>query len=173
MADTTDKKLPTIVYVEDNNGDAVLLEEAMRERGHAVELVIIDKGDKALHYFQVKDTAADLPPPHCILLDSMLPMMSGAQLIAYLRNSATFNKTPVYIFATEIEYQAICKAATVSSESVLTKPGGWTEFLALADLLMKSTKAHVEGTAASSLDDHPETHAEGALRGRHSQNSRR
>jgi len=94
MGNTTDHHIPTIVYVEDNKGDAVLLEEALRERGHEVELVIIDKGDKALHYFKVKDSAADLPPPHCILLDSNLPLVTGAQLIKFVRNSAIFNQTP-------------------------------------------------------------------------------
>ena len=173
MSDTTNKQLPTIVYVEDNKGDAVLLEEAQRERGHAVELVIIDNGDKALHYFEVKDRAGDLPPPHCVLLDSLLPLVTGAQLIAFLRNSTVFTDTPVYIFAAEAEYQVILKTAKVSRESILTKPGKWEEFLALADLLMKSAEAKADGTAASSVDDHPETHAEGELRGQHPEHSRR
>jgi len=57
------------------------------------------------------------------------------------------------------------KTAPVSRESVLTKPGIWSEFLALADLLMTSSQANVAGTAASEDDDLPETHAEVALCG--------
>ena len=69
MANTTDSHLPTIVYVEDNAGDAVLLEEALREQGHACQLLVIETGDKALHYFNIKKSEDNLPPPHCILLD--------------------------------------------------------------------------------------------------------
>ncbi len=38
MTDTTDKNLPSMVYVEDNTGDAVLLEEALRECGLRIHL---------------------------------------------------------------------------------------------------------------------------------------
>ena len=62
MTNTTDTHLPTIVYVEDNDGDTLLLEEALRARGHKAQLLVIEKGDSALHYFQVKETAKDVPP---------------------------------------------------------------------------------------------------------------
>ncbi len=145
MADTTNKNIPTIVYVEDNSGDAVLLEEALRERGHAVELLVIEKGDKALRYFQIKDSARDLPPPHCILLDSHLPIVTGAQLITFVRGSSLFDQTPVYIFASEDEYREIIGAVPVSRESFLTKPNSWEHFLALADLLMDSAVSNIVG----------------------------
>ena len=164
MNDTTDKHIPTIVYVEDNSGDALLLEEALRDRGHAVELLIIERGDKAMRYFEVKNTARDLPPPHCILLDSHLPLVTGAELVKFIRNSEVFRQTPVYIFASEREYREIAKTAPVSLESFLNKPSRWDQFLALADLLMGSTIANSTGTAASPGDDRPEVHATGGLR---------
>ena len=67
MTNTQKTDIPTIVYVEDNSGDALLLEEALREKGHATHLLVIDNGEKALRYFEIKDKARDLPPPHCIL----------------------------------------------------------------------------------------------------------
>jgi len=66
MTNTTDTHLPTIVYIEDNGGDTLLLEEALRANGHKSQLLVIEKGGTALHYFQVKETAKDVPPPHCI-----------------------------------------------------------------------------------------------------------
>ncbi len=138
MPNTTDSHLPTVVYVEDNSGDAVLLEEALRERGHSVELLILESGDKALRYFKIKDSARDIPPPHCILLDAHLPVISGTELIIFIRKSEVFDKTPVYIFASRIDYKAILENVSVSRESFLTKPDTWTKFLELADLLMRS-----------------------------------
>jgi len=154
----------TIIYVEDNHGDALLLGEALTERKHDAALVIIDNGAKALHYFEVKAKVKDVPPPHCILLDTHLPIITGLQLIDFIRSSETYKDTPVYIFASEQEYAKLKKATVISSESFLVKPDVWDGYLALADLLMKSAEANRKDLKASPTDDKPEVHAEGELR---------
>lgn len=156
--------VPTIVYVEDNAGDAILLQEALSECGHPTVLTIIHDGAKALRYFEIKASAHDVPPPHCILLDTHLPVVTGVELLHFLRGSPLFNDTPVYIFASKAEYLALLKETVVSDESFLSKPTSWKEFLALSDLLMRSATAKQEGTVASTEDAKPEVHAEGALR---------
>jgi CheY-like chemotaxis protein len=164
MANTTDSHIPTIVYVEDNAGDARLLEEALRARGHATQLQVIENGAMALRYFEIKATARDVPPPHCILLDSYLPAVTGAQLLRFIRGSRVYDDTPVYIFAAEKEYQDLIRTGVVSRESFITKSDSWDGFLQLADLLMRSAKAKQEDLPASPTDTKPEAHAEGALR---------
>jgi CheY-like chemotaxis protein len=156
--------LPTIIYVEDNHGDALLLREALLERKHQVNLVIIENGAKALHYFEIKAKVRDIPPPHCILLDTHLPIVTGLQLISFIRGTAGYNDTPVYIFASESDYAALRATIVVSKESFLIKPNTWERFLDLADLLMKSAEAKADNVVASALDSKPEVHAEGALR---------
>ncbi|MBA3684462.1 MAG: response regulator [Planctomycetes bacterium] len=164
MADTTQTHLPTIVYVEDSAGDAMLLEEALRESGHAVQLLVIEKGDKALHYFKIKESARDLPPPHCILLDAYLPVVTGGELLRFLRSSRVYDDTPIYIFAPETEYRDVIDAGTVSKESFISKSSTWDGFLQLADLLMASATAKQDDIPASPTDSNPEVHAEGSLR---------
>ena len=129
---------PTIVYVEDNDGDATLVEEALHERGHQVELLMIENGDHAMRYFRIKETARDLPPPHCVLLDSHLPAVTGVELVKFLRGSEVFRAIPIYLFGTEREYGEIASTVPVSRDSFLRKPADWAGFLALADLLMRS-----------------------------------
>ncbi len=161
---TTPPAKPTIIYVEDNHGDAMLLQEALTERHHDVALATIDNGSKALHYFEVKAKVRDVPPPHCILLDTHLPIVTGLQLIEFIRGSEAYHDTPVYVFASEKEYAALKKATVVSGESFLIKPTDWEGFLALADLLMKSAEAKEGDLKASPTDEKPEVHAEGDLR---------
>ena len=96
MPNTTDMHIPAIVYVEDNAGDSLILEEALREGGHRIQLMVIDNGAKALNYFRLKSTAKDLPPPHCILLDTCLPAVTGAGILKFIRGNEVFNDTPVY-----------------------------------------------------------------------------
>lgn len=164
MTNTTKTHIPTIVYVEDNAGDALLLEEALRERGHSAQLLVIEKGDMALRYFQVKESARDLPPPHCILLDAHLPIVTGAQLLRFIRGSRAYDDTPVYIFAAEAEYADIVASKIVSKESFITKSNSWEGFVQLADLLMRSAIAKQDDRTASPTDSNPEVHAKGDLR---------
>jgi len=172
MTNTTKSHIPTIVYVEDNAGDALLLEEALRDRGHATQLLVIEKGDSALHYFEIKAEAHDVPPPHCILLDAHLPAVTGAALLRFIRGSRVFDDTPVYIFAAERGYEDLIQARIVSKESFLTKPGTWDGFIQLADLLMRSASAKQDDAPANATDSRPEVHADGALR-RHDPKGRR
>jgi len=164
MANMTDSHIPTIVYVEDNAGDAILLGEALRERGHAAQLLVIERGDKALHYFKIKAAEGQLPPPHCILLDSHLPCVTGAELLRFIRGSKVYDDTPVYIFAPESEYKDLLQANIVSKESFITKSSSWGGFIQLADMLMCSAKAKQDDKPANSSDSKPEVHAKGALR---------
>ena len=164
MTNTTKTHIPTIVYVEDNAGDAVLFEEALREGNHAVQLMVIDRGDKALRYFEIKATAGDLPPPHCILLDAHLPCVAGSQLLRFIRGAQAYNDTPVYIFASPNDYEDLIQAQVISKESFISKCNSWDEFLQLADLLMRSAVAKQNQAPASATDSKPEVHAEGALR---------
>jgi CheY-like chemotaxis protein len=167
MANTTNVGLPTIVYVEDNAGDALILEEALRTRQHAVELLVIDHGARALHYFKIKESARDLPPPHCILLDNHMPAVTGMEIMQFIRGSPVYNATPVYIFAPQSAYRAIQLKTRVSLESFITKPENWAGFLQLADLLMGSVQAKLDHVPANSVDDQPEVHAQGPLRAEH------
>ena len=164
MTNTVDTHVPTIVYVEDNAGDAVLLEEALLAGGHAAKLLVIEHGAKALRYFEVKGSACDLPPPHCILLDAHLPVVTGSQLLRFIRGSRVYDDTPVYIFSSETGYQDLLQAGIVSKESFLTKTNSWDGFLKLADLLMRSATAKQEEVPACATDSKPEVHAEGELR---------
>ena len=164
MGNTTNTHIPTVVYVEDNNGDALLLEEALRESGHAVELLVIADGSQALHYFKIKASARDLPPPHCILLDAHLPLVTGSELLRFIRGAEIYADTPVYIFSAETEYKDLLQANLVSKESFITKADSWDGFLQLAHLLMKSATAKQNNLPASTTDSKPEVHAEGALR---------
>ncbi len=163
MTNTANTHLPTIVYVEDNDGDALLLEEALRALGFATQLLVIADGSKALRYFEIKESAQDVPPPHCILLDGYLPAVTGAQLFRFIRGSKVFDDTPVYLFAPEVHYKDLLADQNVAKESFITKPHTWDGFLELAKLLMRSAQAKQEGAPATPGSTTPEVQAEGEL----------
>jgi len=65
------------------------------------------------------------------------------ELLAFIRSSHNFDGTPVYIFADKSIYQHALRDGLVSTKSFLTKPGIWSEFLILADHLMKSAEVNM------------------------------
>jgi DNA-binding response OmpR family regulator len=134
------ERRPVIVYVEDNTGDSQLLREAFIEQGHEVELLVFEHGERALHYFQVKAKARNLPPPHSILLDAHLPMVTGIELIKFIRSSDAFEHTPVFIFANAAAYADVSSAVEISPDSFLKKPDEWEQFCLLADTLMRGAR---------------------------------
>ncbi|MBA3684460.1 MAG: response regulator [Planctomycetes bacterium] len=164
MTTPAQRHLPTIVYVEDNAGEAGLFKEALRDGDHAVELLVFATGDQALAYFRAWENPSELPLPYCILLDSQLPVVAGSQLLRFIRGSRVFDATPVYIFAPETDYRDLIQAGIVSIESFITKSRDWDGFVQLADLLMRSVSAQQDATPACATDSKPEVHAEGALR---------
>ena len=163
MTNTTDSHIPTIVYVEDNAGDARLLEEALRARGHATQLLVIEQGAMALRYFKVKESARDLPPPHCILLDSYLPAVTGIELLRFIRGSRVYDDTPVYIFAAESQYRDFMHDQPVAKESFISKSDSWDGFLQLADMLMRSAAAKQDDQESNRTDSKREAHAQADL----------
>jgi len=156
MPNTTNTHLPTILYVEDNEGDALLLTEALRVKGHATQLLILEKGDKALRYLQVKASASDVPPPHCILLDGYLPVVTGIELLRFIRGSRSFDQTPVYIFNLQRNYSQLVTSGMVSEDTFLVKPNTWDGFLLLADHLMRSAEITMKHPEVVATKDNPE-----------------
>ncbi len=164
MSDTTNPHLPLIVYVEDNAGDAALLEEALREGGHRVQLLVMETGDRALHYFKVKASAKDIPPPHCILLDHYVQVVTGGQLLRFLRACDLYRDTAVYLFAAMSGYRDLIDEGHVSEKSFLTKPIDWDGFVQLSNLLMRSATMSQERRKSDHLRPSPEIPAPEALR---------
>jgi CheY-like chemotaxis protein len=81
-----------IVLVEDNEADAFLIREALRQSGIAFELSHLNNGDRALDYlFRAS------PPPSLLLLDLHLPGTDGPEILRAIRGEARLASMPVII----------------------------------------------------------------------------
>ena len=127
----------SILYVEDNIGDAVLLQEAFAERASQVKLLVLPDGDQALHYLKMKETARDAPPPHAIILDGHLPRVSGRELLAFIRSSDFLHGIPHLLFLEERECAKASEEFGLEPERCVQKPTDWDGLLALVDSIIK------------------------------------
>ncbi len=85
----TDK---AILLVEDSAADAYLIERAVKDCGQDLQLWTTADGGEALQLLR-KAT------PVLILVDLLLPKMSGTQLLAEIRQLPAYQATPIVILS--------------------------------------------------------------------------
>ena len=81
-----------ILLVEDSTADAYLIQRAVKDCGQDIQLWTTADGAEALQLLR-KVT------PALILIDLLLPKMSGTQLLAEIRQLPAYQATPIIILS--------------------------------------------------------------------------
>jgi two-component system, chemotaxis family, response regulator Rcp1 len=76
-----------ILIIEDNDGDLILLREALRSVQLPCEIVTFTDGERALQHIREIASSESTPKPDAVLLDMHLPMLEGATLLEAMRSS--------------------------------------------------------------------------------------
>jgi CheY-like chemotaxis protein len=130
-----------LVLIEDNPADVLLVREAIKERGLAVELIA---------YPDVPEAIAGLgnpgnPLPDAILMDLNLPRGEGMSVIKTLRASERLSAVPLAILTSSQSPRDLEQAQRLRVNSYIHKPSTLDEFLttvgdAVSQLLSKSSE---------------------------------
>jgi CheY-like chemotaxis protein len=134
-----------VVLIEDNPADVLLVREAIRERGLAVELI---------SYADVPEAIAGLgnpgnPLPDAILMDLNLPRGEGMTIIKTLRASERLRDVPLAILTSSQSPRDLEQAQRLQVHWYIHKPSTLDEFL------------NTVGDAISTLLDSASHHASG------------
>ena len=92
---------PTILYVEDEESDALLMRLAVKRAGVPNPLRIATDGVQAIDYLTGTGAFADRnqhPLPCVVLLDLKLPRKSGFEVLAWIRQQPKFAGLPVIVY---------------------------------------------------------------------------
>ncbi|MEU2455358.1 response regulator [Streptomyces sp. NPDC012765] len=112
-----------VLLVEDDIADAMLIEEALAERG-ARNLVQATDGVAALEHLRNPDS----PRPDLIVLDLNMPRMNGRDLLRILKNDADLQSIPVVVLTTSSAPDDVAGAYTSHANAYVTKPVNLDEF---------------------------------------------
>ncbi|MFD9368441.1 response regulator [Streptomyces sp. NPDC060020] len=112
-----------VLLVEDDIADAMLIEEALAERG-ARNLVQATDGVAALEHLRNPDS----PRPDLIVLDLNMPRMNGRDLLRILKNDADLRTIPVVVLTTSSAPDDVAGAYTSHANAYVTKPVNLEEF---------------------------------------------
>lgn len=103
----------TIVIVEDEPDTAEMIAEMMRMNGY--EIVKAYSGGSAIALIAKEKPAA-------IVLDIMMPDLSGLDVLHFVRNYPELAKTPVVVVSAKTQPSEIKKGMDAGASFYLTKP---------------------------------------------------
>ena len=122
----------TILHVEDDPNDVLLVERAVKKTGSPAVLRSVADGDKALAYLSGEESFAhreEYPLPDLILLDLKMPRKSGLEVLSWIREQGKFKRMLVVIFTSSKHDQDINRAYDLGANSYLVKPVGFDALL--------------------------------------------
>ena len=106
-------KMP-ILIAEDDRMFRVLLESWLRDRGY--EVTVAENGRQAWELLQQEDA------PHLVILDWMMPGMSGPEICRRLRASGNTNYQYVLLLTARSEKQDVAEGLEAGADDYLSKP---------------------------------------------------
>ncbi len=110
-----------VLIVEDEEALALLLQYNLEAEGYRVS--VASRGDEA-------EVAISEDPPDLIILDWMLPGLSGIELCRRLRTGKTARPIPIVILTARGEEQDRIRGLTVGADDYIVKPFSVPELLA-------------------------------------------
>lgn len=125
----------TILHIEDDPNDVLLLQRAIRKANVSVHVETIYDGDRAVAYLTGDDVYSNrerYPFPSLILLDLKIPRKSGLELLSWIRQHPDLKRLPVTILTSSRHEKDINEAYELGANSYLVKPVG---FDALTDVV--------------------------------------
>jgi CheY-like chemotaxis protein len=113
-----------IVLVEDNPGDVLLIERALKESGVAFEMTHFKTGDDALDGLGQDPTAPDI-----ILLDLNTPGSDGFEVLGRLKSTPHLAAVPVAIVTSSRAARDRSRCQRLGAIRYIEKPSNLEDFL--------------------------------------------
>lgn len=116
---------PSILIVEDNSTDVMLIRRAFAKANVGNPLQVVRDGDTAVEYLSGDGEFADraaFPLPAVMLLDLKLPRRSGLEVLQWVRAQKSLRRLPVVVLTSSNQTQDVNRAYDLGANSYLVKP---------------------------------------------------
>ncbi len=122
---------PTVMIVEDEPSLVTMLRYNLEKEGYQVTEA--GDGEEAM-------TVANETTPDAVILDWMLPRMSGIEVCRQLRRKAETRNVPIIMLTARSEETDKVRGLNVGADDYLTKPFSMPELVARVRALLRRTK---------------------------------
>jgi CheY-like chemotaxis protein len=117
-------KVLDILLVEDNPGDVRLTQEALFFVNNMVRLHVVTDGLDALAFLRHEGSYQHSPRPDVILLDLVLPKMSGYEVLSQIKADDKLKSIPTVVLSSSQNEADVEKSYQLQANSYLSKPRG-------------------------------------------------
>jgi two-component system, chemotaxis family, response regulator Rcp1 len=118
-----------ILLVEDNEGDARLAKEALKESKVLNTVYHVIDGVEAMAFLRKEGKYAGMPRPHLVLLDLNLPRKDGREVLAEIKSDEDLKRIPVVVLTISADEADIFKTYNLHVNCFITKPIDFEQFL--------------------------------------------
>ncbi|WP_042391027.1 response regulator [Streptacidiphilus melanogenes] len=132
-----------ILLVEDDAADALLITDALEEKGLARSITRVQDGIAALDHLR----SGDVQSPDLIVLDLNMPRMNGWELLDVLKADPELRSIPVVVLTTSSTPGDVTTAYHRHANAYVTKPVNLDDFTAA----VHSIDSFFLGTATTPL----------------------
>jgi CheY-like chemotaxis protein len=124
-----------VLLVEDNPGDAFLVQETLEHSHSHIHVKVCQDGVEALSYLRQEDFYDHTPEPDLVLLDLDLPRKDGWSVLNEIKEDVRLKRIPVIIMTGSQVQQALQRSCFSLANDFLRKPEDWDHFQAFLDYL--------------------------------------
>ena len=118
-----------ILLVEDNEGDARLAKEALKDGKVNNQLHHVRDGIECMSFLQKEGEFAQAPRPDLILLDLNMPRMDGREVLDAINQDADLSIIPVVVLTTSQSEIDIVKSYDLNANCYISKPVDFEQFV--------------------------------------------
>ncbi len=123
--------MPTVLYVEDEEFDALFMRRAFKNAGLEGVLQVVTDGKQALDYLINRppfDDTGKYPLPALVLLDLNLPIVSGFEVLEQMKRDPALANLPVVIFSSSPRPEDRLRAKDLGANRYIEKPTSAMDF---------------------------------------------
>ncbi|HZV36052.1 MAG TPA: response regulator [Verrucomicrobiae bacterium] len=137
-----------ILYAEDDENDAFLVQHAFAKAGMNSQLVVVNSGKAAIEYLSCHALTPNpsTPLPRLILLDLNMPGTSGLEVLKWIRNTPQLSTLVVVMLTSSNQEADIHRAYIQGANGYLVKPSKVDELIvmvkAIKDFWLLQNRAH-------------------------------
>ncbi len=118
-----------ILIVEDNLGDARLVQEALIDGQIHNNLSHLEDGVEALAFLRRQGKYADSPRPDIVLLDLNMPRVDGRQVLVEMKHDPDLKEIPVVALTTSSAQKDVEACYKAGANAYITKPVDFEAFM--------------------------------------------
>jgi len=123
--------LISVLLVEDDPGDVLLIREAFDDHKVGNGLTVVSDGVEAMEFLRGEGMHAGRVRPDLILLDVNLPRKSGAEVLAEIKTDSELSMIPVVVLTTSQSEDDVLRSYKLHANAFITKPVDFDQFGAI------------------------------------------